>query len=574
MSMDARQRFILLATASYAVLALAWIFLSDQLLAGFADIKAMVWLSTAKGLLFVVVSAAGFFLALRAVPSAGAAGGGKLMERLAVGVAPGGLPRWLAYLFALAVTLAMLLVRDGLTVDFGERPLLILFMFPIILSALFGGLGPGLVSTAAAALGVAYFVIPPLHSLRIAADQDLMQWGFLIVNGVAVSLLSEALRQSLSKVELNRRLLDAVISGTPDAVFVKDPQGRYLLANQAAAGFVGKTPDQMVGRDDRALFAEASARELMALDASIMAAGRTQTHEERLTTADGRELVFFATKGPVRDEAGRVAGLFGISREITDRKRAEDEIRRLNGELERRAAASGAELQAANRELEDLAYAVTHNLHAPLRAIGGFAQVLVEDHSAGLDAAARGSLDQIMQAGELMGRQLDGILTLLRCTRGDLRRVTVDLSALATRRLDELAGAEPQRQVAREVADGLTARGDAAMLDMVLTQLLRNAWKFTRGRGDAAIRVRPGAVDGRPGICVSDNGAGFDMVHVHGLFQPFQRLHRQDEFPGVGIGLATVQRIIRRHGGEIRAEGRPGAGATFCFTLPDPKETP
>ncbi|OHC62866.1 MAG: hypothetical protein A2040_01220 [Rhodocyclales bacterium GWA2_65_19] len=576
MSADPRQRFILLATASYTGLALAWIFLSDQLLAGFADLNAMVWLSTAKGVFFVVVSASAFYFALRAVPATAAAGSGSLMETLAAGVAPGVLPRWLTYLFAVAVTLSVLLVRDSLAAEVGDQPLLMLFMFPIILSALLGGLGPGLAATAVAALGVDYFAIPPLHSLRIAAAHDLMQWSFLLVNGVAVSLLSEALRQSLSRAEMNRRLLDVVISRTPDAVFVKDTLGRYLLANDATAGFVGRAPGEIVGCDDRALFPDATARELMALDAAIMGAGRTQTHEEHLTTRDGRELVFLATKGPVHDGAGRVMGLFGVSRDITDRRRAEDEIRRLNAQLERRATESGVELQAANRELEDLAYAVTHNLRAPLRAIGGFAQVLVEDHAARLDAAARGSLDQIMQGCELMGCQLDGILTLLRCTRGELRRTVVDMSALATRRLDELARAEPKRQVLREVAAGLVATGDQAMLDMVLIQLLRNAWKFTRDREDAAIRVLAGELDGRPGICVADNGAGFDMAHVQGLFRPFQRLHRQDEFPGIGIGLATVQRIIHRHGGEIRGEGRPGAGAKFCFTLPASvaKETP
>lgn len=436
MKLDARGRFILLATAGYAVLALAWIFLSDQLLALFADVESMLWLSTAKGVFFVFATTAMLFLALRAVPAAGDAGAARLLDALAVGIAPGARPAWLTYGFAAAITLAMLLVHDRVAAGLGERPLLILFMFPIILGALLGGLGPGLLATALAALGAAYVALPPLHSWRIATSHDLLQWGFLIANGVAVSLLSEILR-------------------------------------------------------------------------------------------------------------------------------------RLNAELEGRVTARTAELQAANRELEDLAYAVAHNLRAPLRAICGFSQILVEDHAAALDGEARNHLGQVIRASGDMGRQIDGILALLRSTRGELRRDRIDVSALATRRLNALAAAEPQRAPARQVDPGLIVCGDAAMLDVVLTQLLDNAWKFTRNRGDALIRVTAGEIDGQPGICIADNGAGFDMAYAKGLFQPFQRLHRQDEFPGIGIGLATVQRMIRRHGGSIRAEGKPGVGASFCFALPD-----
>ena len=568
MKSRARERFIALATAGYAVLALAWIFLSDQLLSAMADVHAMVWLSTAKGALFVVVTAAAFFFALRAVPAAAGGGADRPLDRLAAGLSPGRLPQWLAYGFAVAATLAMLLVRDRIAVDFGDRPLLILFMFPIVLSALLGGLWPGLVATAVAALGLAYLAIPPVSSMRIGAGHDLLQWFSLIANGAAVSLLSEVLRRTLSRVEMNRRLLDAVVSGTPDAVFVKDAQGRYLLANAAVARFVGKAPAEIIGRDDRALFPDQSAREVMSIDRTIMAEGRTRTHEEHLTTLDGKALVFLVTKGPVCDEAGRVVGLFGISREITDRKRAEAQIRSLNAELERRVAERTGELESANRELEDLAYALTHNLGAPLRAIGGFSQLLMTDHAARFDPEARNCLDQITLASANMGHLIDGILALLRCTRGQLSRDTVDVSALATRRLDELARADPQRRVTRQVQANLTTVGDAAMLGVALTHLLDNAWKFTAGRAEPVIHVFAGEIEGEAGICVADNGAGFDMDHAERLFQPFQRLHRQDEFPGIGIGLANVHRIIRRHGGQIRATGAPGAGATFCISLP------
>lgn len=568
MKSGARNHFILATTMTYVVMALAWIFFSDRLLAAFADVSSMLWLSTVKGVFFVVVSAAGFAFAMRLMPAAESDRTEQLQSRLASALAPGESPRWLAYPFALVATLAMLAVRQSIAVGFGDRPLLILFMFPIILSAMLGGFWPGLLSTAIAAGGLAYFAIPPLASLRIEASYDLLQWGFLIANGVAVSLLSEVLRRTLSKVELNRRLLDTVVSGTTDAVFVKDRQGRYLLANAAAAGFVGRAPGEIIGRDDSFLFPENSARQLKSIDQAVMAAGQRQTHEEQLTTRDGREMVFLVTKGPVLDSAGRVAGMFGIAHDITTRKRAEEEARLLNAELEQRVSDRTAELQSANNELEELAYALAHNMRSPLRAIGGFAKVLADEHAGQLDGEARNCLDQIRLASTGMGELIEGILLLLRCTRGQLQRETVDISALAHRRLDELARDEPQRQVRWQVKPGLRVVGDAAMLELAIKHLIDNAWKFTRDTADATIRIQAGEAGSSPGICIIDNGAGFDMEHVVRLFQPFQRLHRQDEFPGVGVGLAAVQRILRRHGGWIEAKSAPGAGATFCFSIP------
>ena len=565
-----RNRFISLVTVGYAVAALAWIFLSDQILSAFADIESVVWLSTAKGVFFVAVSAATFYLALRAVPPSGNDDVSRpLFETLHAGIRPGSLPAWLTYTFAVLVTLSLLLVRQRIMTEFGDRPMLILFMFPIIFSALLGGLGPGLVATGIAALGISYVAYPPVGSLRIASSFDLLQWGFLIANGAAVSLLSELLRRSLARSESDRRLLDAVISGTSDAVFVKDVNGRYLLVNAAAASFSGKDPAAIIGQDDTFLFPEGSALELMALDKKIMAGGTAQTHEERLATFDGRSLVFLVTKGPVFGADGKVMGLFGISREITDRKRAEEEIHRLNAMLEQRVNERTAELRSANAELEDLAYAFMHNLRAPLRAIGGFARMLLDEHTGRLDDGARQNLEQIALANRNMAGMIEGILTLLRCARKKLQRETVDVSALATRRLVELAAAELHRRVIGDVAPGLFAMGDPDLLRLVLDQLLDNAWKFTRDKADALIRVDAGEIDGQPGICVSDNGAGFDMAHAGQLFKPFQRLHRQDEFAGVGIGLATVRRIIDRHGGKTSAHAVPDTGATFCFSLPE-----
>lgn len=323
---NARERFILLATASYTILALAWIFLTDRLLSVFIDIESLIWLSTAKGGLFVLSSAALFFLALRAVPPANHNGHDTLLDTVSAGIAPERQSPWLWYGFALILTLVTLLVREGIAAEFENRPLLILFMFPIILSALLGGLGPGLFSTAVAALGVDYSAFPPFHSFRIAATHDLIQWLFLFVNGVSVSLLSELLRRSLAKVEVHRELLDAVVSGTSDVIFVKDSQGRYLLINSAAASLVGKKPQEIIGHDDYFLFPNASARKLMEADQAIMAAGAKKAFEEHIVTFDGKALDFLVNKGPVFNKRGQAIGLFGISRDITERKHAEKRL--------------------------------------------------------------------------------------------------------------------------------------------------------------------------------------------------------------------------------------------------------
>ena len=299
-----------------------------------------------------------------------------------------------------------------------------------------------------------------------------------------------------------------------------------------------------------------------------MAEGVPYECDAEVVRPDGTHRWVVARGEATRDADGNVVNLHGTVQDITERKQAEEEIRHLNADLERRVVERTAELTAANRELDSFAYAVSHDLRAPLRAMSGFSQALVEDYGSQLQGEARVYLDQIGLASRKMGDLIDGLLVLSRSTRGELRHDVMDLSSLSERLLAELAQSDPERQVAVQVEAGLQARGDARMIEAVMRNLLGNAWKYSAHAAAASIRVFTEERDGARRFCVADNGAGFDMAHANRLFQPFQRLHRQEEFPGIGIGLATVQRIVHRHGGGIEAQGEPGKGAVFCFTLP------
>jgi signal transduction histidine kinase/CheY-like chemotaxis protein len=271
-----------------------------------------------------------------------------------------------------------------------------------------------------------------------------------------------------------------------------------------------------------------------------------------------------------RDAEGRPALVASLLFDVSAHHRAEAEVRALNAGLERRVAERTRELEAANRELDTFADAVSHDLRAPLRAMSAFSQAALEDCGDELPAAAREDLEQIDRAAARMAELIEGLLALSRSARGELRCDRVDVSALAAGILAEHVRGEPERRVDWRVEPGLEVRGDARMIEVVLRNLLGNAWKYTAKTGAAEIRV---SAEG-DAICVADNGAGFDMAHAARLFEPFGRLHRQDEFPGIGIGLATVQRIVRRHGGDIRATAAPGRGATFCFRIPAPRHPP
>jgi light-regulated signal transduction histidine kinase (bacteriophytochrome) len=254
---------------------------------------------------------------------------------------------------------------------------------------------------------------------------------------------------------------------------------------------------------------------------------------------------------------------------VTQRRQAEADIQRLNAELEARVHERTRQLEAANRELEAFSYSVSHDLRAPLRGIDGWSLALLEDYGGQLDAQARGYLDRVRSEAQRMGQLIDDLLNLARLVRAELVRQPVDLSAIAQKLADHLRATAPERQAAFTIQPGLAAVGDPRLIEIALTNLLGNAFKFTAKADQAQITFGQLHLAGERVFFVRDNGAGFDpaLAERRNIFSAFQRLHKASEFPGSGVGLATVQRIIHRHGGRIWAEAALGQGATFFFSL-------
>ena len=341
------------------------------------------------------------------------------------------------------------------------------------------------------------------------------------------------------------------------AIYMLDPDGHVRSWNAGAQHIKGYTEAEILGQHFSRFYTPedvAGGRPAAALRAT--AAGGRFEEENWRVRKDGSRFWADVVMTAVRDDRGALVGFAKVTRDLTERKRAEQALR-----------SYAAQLEVANKELEAFSYSVSHDLRTPLRSLDGFSQALLEDYHDRLDDTGRDFLQRVRAASQRMGTLIDDLLSLSRVTRGDLQVAAVDLSALAAAVATELKKSDPERAITFAIAPDLVARADAGLMRVVLQNLLGNAWKFTGRRPAAHVEVGVMAHDGRRAFFVRDDGAGFDMAYAAKLFGTFQRLHAAAEFPGSGIGLATVQRIIHRHGGQVWAEGAPDRGATFYFTL-------
>lgn len=373
--------------------------------------------------------------------------------------------------------------------------------------------------------------------------------------GVLVSSTIRNVTERRKADEL-RFQLAAIVDSSDDAIIGMSLEGTIRSWNGGAERTFGYRAEEVIGQHISVLLPEGQVGEEPEIIARLQRGERVEPFETQRRRKNAQHIHVSVSISAILDSRGSIVGASKLARDISERKRAEAAL-----------AHAKEAAENASRELESFSYSVAHDLRAPLRGIDGFSQVLLEDYAERLDEDGRRYLGRVRESAQHMAQLIESLLSLARVTRGDIRREPVALSQLARATAERLTASQPERSVRFVVADGLACVGDERLLGLALENLLGNAWKFTRRRDDALVEVGCARDHGRTVFFVRDNGAGFDMTYASKLFGVFQRLHAPSEFEGTGIGLATVQRIISRHGGRIWAEGAVGQGATFHFTL-------
>lgn len=328
--------------------------------------------------------------------------------------------------------------------------------------------------------------------------------------------------------------------------------------NEISARRLGKTPNELIGSCIYDILPPDVAKLRKEKIDGVIHSGETVRFED-----ERQGMWFDQTIYPIFDKQGNVEKLTVFAIDITERKKTEEEIRKLNEDLKHRSI----ELEAINKELEAFSYSVSHDLRAPLRSIDGFSRILLEEYSDRLNTEGVNYIERVRKASQHMGQLIDDLLNLSRVARSDMYREDVNLSELAKTIASELQKTQTDRNVEFVIQKDLVVHGDARLLRIAMDNLLGNAYKFTGKNARTKIEFGATQHEGKLVYFIRDNGAGFDMTYANKLFGAFQRLHSQTEFPGTGIGLAIIQRIIHRHGGRVWAEGEVGKGATFYFTL-------
>jgi len=350
-------------------------------------------------------------------------------------------------------------------------------------------------------------------------------------------------------------------------VAITDPQGKITYVNDKFCAISKYSRDELLGQDHRIINSGHHPKEFIRNLWETIGRGKVWHGEIKNRAKDGSFYWVDTTIVPFLNEQGKPRQYVAIRADITERKAAADEIVQLNAELERRVAMRTAELKMANQELEAFSYSVSHDLRAPLRAVNGFAGIVLEDFGGQLPEAGRRYLERIRSRGQRMGELIDDLLAFSRLGRQSVNRQRANTARIVQEALDELKPQREGRRIELRVGELPSCKADPGLLKQVWVNLLSNAIKYTRDRNPATVEVGCAHKNGETVFFVRDNGAGFDMQYADKLFGVFQRLHRSEEFEGTGVGLAIVQRIVHQHGGRVWAEGDVNQGAAFYFTI-------
>lgn len=542
MKPTARWRYILSATLGYGLFAALWIFLSDQLLVSLADTVAIQWLSTAKGMFFVVVTTVLLLIALRGVPPQ--AGNDRTWPEFLVAPASSPWARGWGYLFAVVVTVSMLAVRSGIAASFGDRPLLNLFGLPLFLSALIGGLGPGLVATITAALGLAYLVIPPQQSFQIASPYDLFQWAFLIANGVLVSCFSEVLHRLRRQTEVARQLHAVTLASIGDGVISTDTKGRVTFMNHEAERLTGWSNREALGLPLDTVFRVVDEESRLVVDnpvARALATGQSVGLAQHmlLLGRDGREWPIQDSGAPIRLNADTILGGVLVFRDDSERKRSEQELRD-----------SLAEKVVLLKE-------VHHRVKNNLQIVSSLLSLQADRMTTPEAAAALLDTQDRVRSMALLHESL--------YRSGNLARINIPayIQDLCSYLLSSLGQKAERVQVEQRVVPLTLAMEQAVPCGLIINELVSNALKhgFPGGRpGTVTVEL---AREDEAGLllCVMDNGIGLPP----GI----------DAASSGTLGLMLVRNLTGQLGGSLSVEQPPTGGVLFAvrFLLPHAERT-
>jgi PAS domain S-box-containing protein len=450
------------------------------------------------------------------------------------------------------------------------------FLFAVAVAAWYGGTGAAVVALVLSCVSLDYFFIEPIYSLDFSGDLP-----YLIIFASFASLVTwfstvrrrveGELRQARDdlQIEVAERTQQAsLLDLTHDTIFVRDMSDVITSWNRGAEELYGWTAEDAVGKQAHELLRSVFPVPIEEIRAELLRSGRWDGALQK-SRSDGSRVIVASRWSLRRDEQGRPVAILETNNDITERERREREIRSLNEELGKRTA----ELEATNKELEAFAYSVSHDLRAPLRHMAGFTELLRKNTASLLNERSQRYVMMILESAQRMGNLIDDLLAFSRISRAETHKTMVSLEQLVEEALTEVRKDTDGRNIVWRVGGLPPWYGDRSMLRLVLVNLISNAVKFTSTRAQAEIEI--GCLNQEQDqvvVFIRDNGIGFNMKYISKLFGVFQRLHPPEAFEGTGIGLATVQRIVHRHGGQVWAEGLVDNGATFYFSLPNPKE--